>query len=232
MTKRNHVLIVDDDTILTELVKKYLQEYDFEVDVAREATEARTILQKSPADLILLDVMLPGQSGFEFCQELRRTSDVHILMMTARGSINDRVIGLEIGADDYLAKPFEPRELLARVQALLRRGRFIEEPRILKFEGLNIDLSARTAESKGENIALTTAEFELLSLFVNRPNEILSRDQISLRLRGTEWEALSRSVDVVMSRLRQKLGDDLKHPMFFKTIWGTGYMFIARPVHV
>lgn len=228
--KRRRVLIIDDDTSLTELVKEFLSQSDIEVIEAHNPDEGWKALATSAPELILLDVMLPGKNGFDVCREIRRTSDVPILMLTARGAVIDRVLGLELGADDYLAKPFEPRELLARVQAILRRGRRIDEvSRTLKFRDLSIDLSARTADLNGEQITLTTAEFELLSLFIARPNETLSRDQISQRLRGTEWEALSRSVDVVMSRLRQKLGDDPKSPRFFKTIWGTGYMFIGKP---
>ncbi|MES2744593.1 MAG: response regulator transcription factor, partial [Bdellovibrionota bacterium] len=170
------------------------------------------------------------KTGFDICKEIRKTSDIPIIMLTARGTVIDRILGLELGADDYLPKPFEPRELSARITAILRRGRApsLEPESHLHFEGLSIDMNQRTVLVKDRPVPMTTTEFDLLTLFAGRPGETLNRDQISLHLRGTEWEAVSRSVDAVMSRLRQKLEDDPKHPTFFRTIWGTGYMFIAK----
>ncbi|RYZ60195.1 MAG: response regulator transcription factor [Proteobacteria bacterium] len=228
MTK--NILMIDDDTSLVELVREYLEQHEINILEANTPEAGFIMLQKHSPELILLDVMLPGKTGFEICKEIRRTSDVPIIMLTARGSVIDRILGLELGADDYLPKPFEPRELLARIVAILRRGRgpAAADSNVLHYEDLSVDVSQRTVILKGKPIAMTTTEFDLLTLFAGRPNETLNRDQISLHLRGTEWEAVSRSVDAVMSRLRQKLEDDPKHPRFFRTIWGTGYMFIAK----
>lgn len=227
--KSDRVLIIDDDSALTELVKEYLGQNRIEVIEAHDPAQGKNAIATSDPDLLLLDVMLPGKSGFELCREIRLTSKIPIVMLAARGGVTDRIHGFDLGADDYLAKPFEPRELLARVQAILRRTRHAEFiSHEFKFENLTIDVASRTAYLNSELIDLTTAEFELLSLFISHPNETFSRDQISQQLKGRDWEALNRSVDVVMSRLRQKLGDDARSPRFFKTIWGTGYMFIGR----
>jgi DNA-binding response OmpR family regulator len=225
-----NILMIDDDGSLVELVREYLEQHDINILEANNPEDGFDMLKKHGPELILLDVMLPGKTGFEICKEIRQTSDVPIIMLTARGSVTDRILGLELGADDYLPKPFEPRELLARIVAILRRGRGqpLADANVLHFEDLSVDVSQRTVILQGRTIAMTTTEFDLLTLFASRPNETLNRDQISLHLRGTEWEAVSRSVDAVMSRLRQKLEDDPKHPRFFRTIWGTGYMFIAK----
>ena len=179
--------------------------------------------------------MLPGRDGFTVCREIRRKSSVPIIMLTARGDLTDRVAGLEIGADDYLPKPFEPRELVARIQTVLRRSgearpTSLEER--IRAESLTVDLRSRTAWLDGVPIDLTTTEFEILSLFLRQPGTVLSRDQIMDRVRGIDWEAYNRSIDVAMSRLRHKLNDDPKRPRYFKTIWGTGYLFLPIPQRV
>ncbi len=225
------LLMIDDDASLRELVKEYLEQNDINLLEANDADEGLEILKKQKPELVLLDVMLPGKTGFDICREVRKTSDIPIIMLTARGTVIDRILGLELGADDYLPKPFEPRELLARITAILRRGRTASasvEAKI-EYEDLSIDITQRTVMVKGAQVAMTTTEFDLLTFFAQHPGETLNRDQISLHLRGTEWEAVSRSVDAVMSRLRQKLDDDPKNPSYFRTIWGTGYMFIAKP---
>lgn len=224
------VLIIDDDASLRELVREYLEQNELKVLEAGDGDEGLAVLSNKQPDLVLLDVMLPGRNGFDICKDIRRSSDVPIIMLTARGTVIDRILGLELGADDYLPKPFEPRELLARITAILRRGRSQNAPMdsVIHYEGLSIDRNQRTVLLHGKPVAMTTTEFDLLTLFAGRPGETLNRDQISLHLRGTEWEAVSRSVDAVMSRLRQKLEDDPKQPRFFRTIWGTGYMFIAK----
>ena len=225
------ILIIDDDTGLTELVKEYLAQSNIPVIEAHTPDAGLELFNKHNPALILLDVMLPDRNGFELCKELRRVSDVPIIMLTAKGTVIDRILGLELGADDYLPKPFEPRELLARIQAILRRGRKADSSRILKFNDLTINLSVRTVTKLDEPVPLTTAEFELLSLFVNKPKTTITRDEISHHMRGVEWEVVSRSVDVIMSRLRQKIGDDPKAPRYFRTVWGTGYMFIGEPLN-
>lgn len=223
--------MIDDDASLRELVKEYLEENEIKVLEAGDSEEGLAMVAKHQPDLVLLDVMLPGKTGFDICKEIRKDSDIPIIMLTARGTVIDRILGLELGADDYLPKPFEPRELSARITAILRRGRAQSEAvkPIIHFENLAIDTNQRTVLLRDKPVAMTTTEFDLLTLFASRPGETLNRDQISLHLRGTEWEAVSRSVDAVMSRLRQKLDDDPKNPSFFRTIWGTGYMFIAKP---
>lgn len=231
MVMARTILMIDDDVSLRELVKEYLEQNDIKVLEAGDSEEGLVMIAKHSPSLILLDVMLPGKTGFDICKEVRRDSDVPIIMLTARGTVIDRILGLELGGDDYLPKPFEPRELLARITAILRRGRAAIDTLkpIIQYEGLSIDINQRTVQLKDKSVAMTTTEFDLLTLFASHPGETLNRDQISLHLRGTEWEAVSRSVDAVMSRLRQKLEDDPKNPNFFRTIWGTGYMFIAKP---
>lgn len=226
MTRR--ILMIDDDTSLVEMVREYLEQNDMELLEANRPDQGLELLAKRKPELVLLDVMLPGKTGFDICKEIRKGSDIPIIMLTARGGVVDRILGLELGADDYLPKPFEPRELLARITAILRRGRNLPTTQTLEFEDLSVDTAQRTVHLRGELISMTTAEYNLMALFAAHPHETLNRDQISLHLRGTEWEAVSRSVDAVMSRLRQKLEDDPKHPRFFRTIWGTGYMFIGK----
>jgi two-component system phosphate regulon response regulator OmpR len=161
------------------------------------------------------------------CRKVRETSRIPIIMLTARGELADRIVGLELGADDYLPKPFEPRELVARIQAVLRRGAPPEQEGRLRVGGLEVDWDARAAALDGEAVALTTTEFELLGLLARHPGRVLTRDRIMEKIRGTDWEAYDRSIDVLVSRLRQKLGDDPKSPRFIRTVRGKGYQFIG-----
>jgi two-component system phosphate regulon response regulator OmpR len=174
--------------------------------------------------------MLPGRDGFSLCREIRKESNIPILMLTARGELADRVAGLELGADDYLPKPFEPRELVARIQSLLRRTRMerAPEPRSerVQADDLMVDLRGRRAWLHNADLELTTSEFDILALFLSHPGTALTREQLLGTLRGIDWEAYNRSVDIAVSRLRQKLQDDPKHPRYIKTIWGTGYLFL------
>jgi DNA-binding response OmpR family regulator len=172
--------------------------------------------------------MLPEMDGFEVCKTIRRSSSVPIIMLTARGEVTDKVVGLELGADDYLAKPFEPRELVARIQSVLRRGRPISDPRSLSFNRLTIDLAKQVALLDGKPVDLTTNEFSALALLAKNAGKVLNRDQILQELRGMDCEAFNRSVDITMSRLRQKLKDDPRSPEFIKTVWGTGYVFVGN----
>lgn len=175
---------------------------------------------------LALDVMLPGMSGFDLCRTIRRTDSVPIIMLTARGEVADRIVGLELGADFYLPKPFEPRELVARVQSVLRRPRTVERE-VRRFGPLVVDPARRQATLDGATVELTTNEFEALRLLTDHPGEVLDRDRILETLRGIEREAFNRTVDVTVSRLRQKLGDDPRAPRFIRPVWGTGYVFIA-----
>ena len=174
--------------------------------------------------------MLPEQDGFEVCRTIRKTSSVPVIMLTARGEVTDRIVGLEIGADDYLPKPFEPRELVARIQNVLRRGRSRSDDKALRFGDLGINLERRSAELEGEALDLTTMEYQLLVLFATNPGKTFNRDEILNELRGIDAQLFSRSVDILVSRLRQKLKDTSRQPRFIKTVWGTGYAFIGEEV--
>jgi DNA-binding response OmpR family regulator len=186
-------------------------------------------LVRTDPDLLLLDVMLPGRDGFDICREVRKTSRIPIIMLTARGDVVDRVSGLELGADDYIGKPFEPRELVARINSLLRRSVGSDHDQtVLRFEGLEIDTDARTVVVDGRRVELTSMEFELLTILAKRAGKKISRDEILNELRGIDAAILTRSVDIMVSRLRQKIGDSLKPPRFIQTVWGTGYSFVGR----
>jgi DNA-binding response OmpR family regulator len=223
------VLLIDDDRKHSQLLKTYLSQFGIALDCAADADEGFRRLSKSDPDLLLLDVMLPGRDGFDICREVRQTSRIPIIMLTARGDVVDRVSGLEIGADDYIGKPFEPRELVARIQSILRRTGAAEAgPQVLRFDGIDIDTDARVVTVDGKRIELTSMEFELLVILARRAGKKVSRDEILNDLRGIDAAILTRAVDIMVSRLRQKLGDPIKPPRFIQTIWGFGYSFIAR----
>lgn len=222
------ILIIDDDEKLNALLRDFFKGFGFQTLTATHPEDGLKKLKQKAPDLVILDIMLPGMNGFEVCKEIRRTSAVPIIMLTAKGDLMDRVVGLELGADDYLAKPFEPRELVARIQSVLRRTRPAELKEICKFKNMMLDFSKHAVEVDGNPVDLTTNEFAALKLLAQNPNKVLSRDQILDELRGIECEAFNRSVDITMSRLRQKLHDDPQNPRFIKTVWGTGYMFIAE----
>lgn len=225
------VLLIDDDRKHSELLQAYFKRFGINLSCAADANEGFKKLQREEPDLLLLDVMLPGKDGFEICREIRKTSNMPIIMLTARGDVIDRVSGLELGADDYVGKPFEPRELVARVQAALRRvERSGSEIGKLEFEGLEIDIDSRVVRVDESTIELTSMEFELLLILARRQGRKLSRDDILSELRGIDAAILTRSVDIMISRLRQKIGDSSKPPRFIQTIWGRGYSFIGRPV--
>ena len=227
MTK---VLLIDDDRKHSDLMQAYFKRYGINLLCAYDSVEGFKLLAREEPDLLLLDVMLPGKDGFEICREVRKSSNIPIIMHTARGDIIDRVSGLELGADDYVGKPFEPRELVARVQATLRRSE-IAGPAVgkLSFEGLTIETETRTVEVDGETVDLTSMEYELLLILARRHGRKLSRDDILSELRGIDAAILTRSVDIMVSRLRQKLGDNVKPPRFIQTIWGRGYSFVGVP---
>ncbi|TNF22973.1 MAG: response regulator [Deltaproteobacteria bacterium] len=233
------VLLVEDDVRLAELVSEYLTENGFEVAIEpRGDTAVDRILEEAP-DLVVLDLMLPGLDGLEVCRRVRSSFDGGILMLTARGDEIDEVVGLEIGADDYLPKPVRPRLLLAHLSALLRRVRTAiaaddadwhaaAQPATgedaIKVGPLAIDPRTRNATMRGEVLDLTTAEFDLLLLLAQNAGEVLTRDQIYLELRGIEYDGLDRSVDLRVTRLRRKLGDDARNPELLKSVRGVGYL--------
>ncbi len=228
MTK---ILIIDDDRKHSELLQSYFKRFGINLVCAYDAEEGFKKLGREEPDLLLLDIMLPGKDGFQICREVRKTSDVPIIMLTARGDVIDRVSGLELGADDYIGKPFEPRELVARVQATLRRAASAGPgARRLEFEGLSIDTETRSVQVDGKNVNLTSMEYELLLILARRHGRKLSRDDILSELRGIDAAILTRSVDIMISRLRQKLGDSVKPPRFIQTVWGRGYSFVGVPV--
>jgi DNA-binding response OmpR family regulator len=220
------VLIVDDDDELCSLLREYLGRFACAVTAAGDPEQGLRAFRNEVPDVLVLDVMLPGQDGFALLRRIRETSRCPVIMLTARGDVADRVMGLELGADDYLPKPFDPRELVARIQAVMRRGQGAGPEERLRVGELELDGAARTAKLSGEALPLTTAEYELLSLLVRNRGRVMSRDRILDAMRGLEWEAFDRSVDVLVSRLRHKLGDDPKRPRYVRTIWGKGYRFV------
>jgi DNA-binding response OmpR family regulator len=224
------VLLIDDDERHSELLKTFLGRYGIELDCAPEAESGLAKLESNGPDLLLLDVMLPGKDGFEICREVRKTSDIPIIMLTARGDVIDRVSGLELGADDYIGKPFEPRELVARIQTILRRigARTDNDSTTLRFDGITVDTDARTVAIEGEIVDLTSMEYELLSLLARNAGKKMSRDEILSELRGIDAHIQTRSVDIMVSRVRQKIGDTAKPPRFIQTVWGRGYVFVGR----
>ena len=215
------ILLIDDDELLAAPLATYFARFDFELDSATRPSTGLAKLRVQLYDAAILDVMLPEMDGFELCRTIRKESDIPIIMLTARGEVMDRVVGLEIGADDYVPKPFEPRELLARLQTILRRARAPAAPNRLVFEGLSIDIDRREVLRHGEALDLTGTEFELLALLAREPQKVFSRDEILNRLRGHEAELYSRAVDILVSRLRKKL-----EPLdCIRTLRNAGYTF-------
>ena len=221
------ILIVDDDPALRGLLTRYLGEQGFAVVGVNDGIAMDRYLGEHTTDLIILDLMLPGEDGLSIAKRVRSAHDTPILMLSARGEDIDRIVGLEVGADDYLAKPFEPRELVARIHSVLRRSPGIDNTRPQTFGSLEIDFAKHLVKLDGEIVDLTTNEFVALSYLVKNAGKVLDRDQILQELRGMDCDAFNRSVDITMSRLRQKLKDDPKTPSFIKTVWGTGYVFIG-----
>ena len=228
----SQLLLIDDDLRLTDMVGGYLRHNGFEVDTAGSLAAGRERLKQANYDALLLDLMLPDGDGLDFTRELRsqpRTRRLPLLMLTARGEPMDRIVGLEIGADDYLPKPFEPRELLARVKALLRRA--APEPgddEVLTFGRLEVDLGARQARLAGVPCDLTSHQFDLLTVLARSPGRVLSRDQIMDTLKGHPLEAFDRSIDVHISRIRAVIEDDPKTPTRVLTVRGAGYVFARK----
>ena len=222
------ILIIDDDKELTELLDEFLSEHKYKTLIYHSPLEAIKALDKTIPDLVLLDIMMPEMDGFQVLRKIRETLDLPIIMLTAKGEVSDKVVGLELGADDYLAKPFEPRELLARIQSLMRRvysqNSLVD---ILSFENLEVDKLKEEVFLDGKALSLSTSEFEALLLFANNSNSVLDREFLVENLRGITWQTYDRSVDVLVSRLRNKLGETPARTRFIKTIHGVGYKFIA-----
>jgi DNA-binding response OmpR family regulator len=226
-----HILAVDDDAGLRELLQKYLSAQGYSVTTVADGAAMDAHLAGHAADLVILDLMLPGEDGLALARKLRAQGDVPIIMLSARGEDVDRIIGLEVGADDYLAKPFNPRELLARIRALLRRS---ENPHAggentsnasLRFGDFVMNIDSRDLHKNGIDVPLTAGEFNLLRIFVDHPNRVLNRDSIMDMLKGYERSPFDRSIDVRVTRLRRKIEDDPNTPVYIRTVWGEGYLF-------
>lgn len=228
---KSRVLVVDDDAGIRDLLADYLVKQGMTVSTARDGREMDDRLLEFTPDLVVMDLMLPGEDGLSLTRRLKAERDVPVIMLSARGEDIDRIVGLEVGADDYLPKPFNPRELLARIRAVLRRGgnRVAEQQdELARFGPFSLDLAAQALSRDGEDIPLTQAEFTLLKIFVEHPNRALSRDQIMDWLKGYERDPFDRSIDVRVTRLRKKIEDDPANPVYIRTIWGQGYLFAPR----
>jgi two-component system, OmpR family, response regulator len=241
MEHTDHILIVDDDREIRDLVSGYLKKNGLRVTVAPDGRQMRTFLATDTVDLIILDVMMPGDDGLVLCRELRagKYKATPILMLTARNDETDRVVGLELGADDYLVKPFAARELLARIKAVLRRTRMLppnlqvaETGRMLRFGAWRLDTTGRhLLDRDGTAIALSGAEYRLLRVFVDHPQHVLTRDQLLNLTQGREAEWFDRSIDLLVSRIRQRLRDDAREPAYIKTVRSEGYV-LSMPVEI
>lgn len=232
MTPSPHILVVDDNPEICGLLSRYLAKHGFRVTTATDGKAMRRVIDESRIDLIVLDLMLPGDDGLTLCRELRAKSPIPIVMLTAMGEETDRVVGLEMGADDYVTKPFSARELLARIKAVLRRAESFPpsgpstDSAILKFENWRFNPTKRELESSdGVLVPLSSNEFNLLLTFVQHPQRVLSRDQLLDLTKGRGASPFDRSIDTQVSRLRRKLNDDSRDPRIIKTVWGGGYVF-------
>jgi two-component system OmpR family response regulator len=229
-----HILVVDDHRDIRELLARYLDRCGLRVTAAADAAEARRALKDAAIDLVVLDIMMPGEDGLALCRHMRETSETPVILLTAMAEETDRIVGLEIGADDYITKPFNPRELLARIKAVLRRtralppGRDVVAAGTLRFAGWRLDLERRELlAADGVVTPLSTGEFRLLAAFVEHPGRVLSRDQLIDLTRGRAAAPFDRSVDNQVSRLRRKIEPDPANPTLIKTVWGGGYSFVA-----
>jgi two-component system, OmpR family, response regulator len=235
MMEAPRILVVDDEPAICELIESYLSGEGYQVRTAEGGQEMRRVMAHTPIDLVILDLMLPAEDGFAITRELRARSEMGIIILTGKGDTTDRIVGLELGADDYLPKPFDLRELLARVKSVLRRTRRAsasDSPRIrdqVRFAGWQLDLRARRLVSpEGVETPLTTGEFDLLSVFVSRPHRVLKRDELLNITHGREPGPFDRSIDVQVGRLRRKIEPDPERPTLIKTVRAAGYIFTAR----
>ena len=228
-----HILVVDDDREIRDLISRFLVKHGLRVSTARDGAEMMRLLEGAAIDLVVLDLMLPGEDGLSLCRRLRATTSLPVIMLTAMGEDTDRIVGLEMGADDYLPKPFNPRELLARIKAVLRRVNNLNNsaPKgdIAKFDGWTLDLGARRLSAPdGSEVELSTGEYDLLLAFATHPRRVLSRDQLLDLARGRSAAPFDRSIDIQVMRLRRKIEADPKEPRLIKTVRGGGYMFAAE----
>lgn len=234
MTARPHLLLVDDEAAIREPLGAYLKRAGFRLSEAADAAEARKYLAGNAIDLVILDIMMPGEDGLSLCRSIREQGELPVILLTARSEETDRIVGLEMGADDYVLKPFSPRELVARIKTILRRAgggaqrEAFSETAVYRFESWTLrgdDWTLTGAD--GVAIPLSTADFRLLQAFLTHPRQVLSRDQLLDLTQGREAHAFDRSIDNQISRLRRKLEEDARAPRLIKTVWGGGYMFSA-----
>ncbi|CDH07019.1 osmolarity response regulator transcription factor OmpR [Xenorhabdus bovienii] len=233
MQESYKILVVDDDMRLRALLERYLSEQGFQVRSVANAEQMDRLLTRESIQLIVLDLMLPGEDGLSICRRLRsQHNPIPIIMVSAKGEEVDRIVGLEIGADDYLVKPFNPRELLARMRAVMRRqshelpGAPTPDNAVVKFGKFKLDLGTREMFHEDEQLSLTSGEFSVLKVLVSHPREPLSRDKLMSLARGREYGAMERSIDVQVSRLRRLIEEDPAHPRYIQTVWGLGYVFV------
>ena len=229
-----HLLVVDDDREIRRLIEEYLTQAGYRVSSAADGKAMRRLMEQHRFDLVVLDLMLPGEDGLSLCRDLRSRSNIPVLMLTARGSEIDRIVGLEMGADDYLAKPFNPRELLARIRSILRRAQALptnlvpEEVAVFRFAGWTLEVASRNVTAPdGLVVPLSGAEFRLLRVLLEHPHRVFSRDQLLELTNGREAILFDRSIDVLVGRLRKRLRDDGKEPALIKTVRGEGYVLAA-----
>ena len=224
------IIIIDDDVKLSDLIKDFLEPHKYRVVCFNNPVIALSKIKAQKPDLIILDITMPEMDGFQVLTKIRKDSKVPVIMLTARGEVSDKIVGLELGADDYLAKPFEPRELLARIQSVFRRtqspGQLVQ---VLSFDGLSINKLKQEVLLDKKVVVLSTTEYEALVLFAENPGRNLDRDFLVENLRGIRWQSYDRSIDVLVSRLRLKLGDTPSKTSYIKTVHGVGYMFIGEP---
>lgn len=226
------VLLVDDEATLREPLAEYLTRQGFLVTAASNAAEARNRLREEKPQIVLLDIMMPGEDGLSLCRHLVESRDIPVIMLTARGEATDRIVGLEIGADDYVVKPFEPRELVARIRSVLRRASRAAAPatenEVFEFEGWRLDpLKRRLSDPEGAVVAISSVEFRLLLAFLEHPRQVLDRDRLLDMVQGREAHLFDRAVDNQVSRLRRKIEADSRNPQIIQTVWGGGYMLAA-----
>ncbi len=238
MSEPLHVLVVDDEPRICTLLRRYLAEEGLRVSTAGDGAAMRAVLESETVDLVLLDLIMPGEDGLSLARYIRQRSDIPIIMLTGKGDLIDRVVGLEAGADDYITKPFELREVLARIRTVMRRAAPRATPAapaadatagdVLLFDGWRFDLLRRELQrSTGDVVSLTAGEFELLRVFSSHANRVLSRDQLIDLVKGREWTAYDRAVDTQVGRLRKKIEPDPGNPLLIKTVRGGGYVFTA-----
>lgn len=236
MEQAPHILVVDDHRDIRDLIARYLVKHGLRASVAESAAAARKLIQAAQIDLIVLDIMMPGEDGLSLTRSIRENQDIPVILLTAMGEETDRIVGLEVGADDYLAKPFNPRELLARIKAVLRRAQTLPRSREvrggrLRFDRWIVNLARRELiDENGVSVPLSSGEFRLLAVLLERPGMVLTRDQLLDLTRGRSAQPFDRSIDNQISRLRRKIERDPKDPRLIRTAWGDGYSFAGEVI--